>query len=140
MTSALHAADASEHATELGHGAHSGHHVCSFRLFAGVFSALLFLTIITVIVSRFDFGGFNMIIAMAIAAVKASLVMSIFMHMRWDTAINNIAFLSSILFLSLLFLFTLADYATRGDTDPVLATPSMQMKPAEYYQHDWSDH
>ncbi|MHC5065418.1 MAG: cytochrome C oxidase subunit IV family protein [Planctomycetota bacterium] len=136
MTSDSHAAQANETA----HDDHSGHHVCSFQLFAGVFFALLILTIVTVAVSRFDFGGFNMIIAMAIAAVKASLVMSIFMHMRWDTAINNIAFLSSILFLSLLFLFTLADYTTRGDTDPILATPSMQMKPAEYYQHDWTGH
>lgn len=107
-----------------GHDAHE-HHVCSFRLFGGVFAALLVLTFLTVAVSRFDFGAFNMLIAMAIAAVKASLVMSIFMHMRWDTAINNIAFLSSILFLALLFLFSMADFATRADADPALDVPSI---------------
>ena len=118
--------------------AHGGHHICSFQLFASIFAALLVLTCLTVLVSRFDFGGFNMIIAMAIASVKAALVMSVFMHMRWDTAINNIAFLSSLLFLALLILFTLADFATRGDTDPVLVQRSDKMMPADYY--DWSGH
>jgi cytochrome c oxidase subunit IV len=54
-----------------------------------------------------------MLIAMAIASVKASLVIAFFMHVKWDTAINKIVFLSSFLFLSLLFIFTLADHATR---------------------------
>ncbi len=118
--------------------AHGGHHICSFQLFAMIFGGLLVLTCLTVLVSRFDFGGFNMIIAMAIASVKAALVMSVFMHMRWDTAANNIAFLSSFLFLGILFLFTMADFATRGDTDPVLAQRSDKMMPADYY--DWSGH
>ena len=52
-------------------------------------------------------------IAMGIASVKASLVILFFMHMKWDTAINKIMFMSSFLFLSLLFIFTLADFATR---------------------------
>ena len=118
--------------------AHGGHHICSFQLFTRVFAALLVLTFMTVLVSRFSFGGFNMIIAMAIASLKAALVMSIFMHMRWDTAINNIAFLSSFLFLGILLLFTLADFATRGDTDPVLVQPSDKMMPPEF--KDWSGH
>jgi cytochrome c oxidase subunit 4 len=82
-------------------------------MFRNVLVALLFLTFITVAASRFDFGGANMLIAMAIASVKASLVIAFFMHMKWDTAINKIVFLSSFLFLSLLFVFTLADLATR---------------------------
>ena len=35
--------------------------------------------------------------------------MTFFMHLKYDTAINNIAIISSFLFLSLLFIFTLAD-------------------------------
>ena len=92
-------------------------HVCSAFLFTGVFVALLFLTFVTVFIAQFDFGGANMLIAMGVAAVKASLVLSVFMHLKWDTAINNIAFLGSLIFLSLLFLFTLADHGTRGDAD-----------------------
>ena len=82
-------------------------------MFFSVLVALLFLTFITVAVAQFDFGSANMLIAMGIAAVKASLVIAFFMHVKWDTAINKIVFLSSFLFLSLLFVFTLADLFTR---------------------------
>lgn len=94
-------------------------HVVPAKMLAGVLMALFFLTFITVWVAQFDFGSANMLVAMAIAAVKASLVMAIFMHLRWDTAINNIMFLGSFLFLSLLLIFTLSDFATRGDTSPI---------------------
>jgi len=98
-----------------GHGElDMGHvHVSSSAMFLNVLIALLILTFITVAVSRFDFGSANLLIAMAIAAVKASLVIAFFMHVKWDTAINKIVFLSSFLFLSLLFVFTLADLLTR---------------------------
>ena len=92
-------------------------HVVPAAVFGKVIGALLVLTILTVVASRFHFGSMNMFIAMAISAVKASLVMTFFMHLKWDTAINNITIISSFLFLSLLFIFTLADVATREDVD-----------------------
>jgi cytochrome c oxidase subunit 4 len=115
-----------------GHGDHvvdhSHHaHVCSFQTFFGIYVALLFLTFVTVAVaepvSGLHLGSASMLVAMAVAAVKASLVMTVFMHLRWDTAMNNLAFLGSLIFLSLLFLFTLADHATRGVSDPIAGTP-----------------
>jgi cytochrome c oxidase subunit 4 len=103
-----------------GHDGHGGdahgwgpHHVTPARTFLNVLIALLILTVITVGASRINFGSANLLIAMLIACVKASLVIAIFMHVKWDTAINKIVFLSSFLFLSLLFLFTLSDQATR---------------------------
>lgn len=92
-------------------------HVCSSQTFMGILLTLLFLTFITVYISRFDFGSANMLIAMAVAAVKASLVVAIFMHMLWDTTINKIFFISSFLFLGLLFLFTFADLLARADLE-----------------------
>ncbi len=111
MTEHEQTADAQAH--------HHQHHVASVATFTITLMALLVLTMLTVAVSRFDFGGFNMVIAMMIAAMKAALVMTFFMHLKWDTAINNIVFLSSFIFLSLLFIFTLADFATRGGTNPL---------------------
>lgn len=128
-TPATHGADAhGEHAADHVVVDHSHHtHVASFGTFLNVYIALLFLTFVTVAVaepvSGLALGGASMIVAMAVAALKASLVMTIFMHLKGDTAINNIAFLSSLLFLSLLFLFTLADHATRGVSDPIAGTP-----------------
>lgn len=104
-----------------GHDAHGygPHHVTSTKTFVNVLLTLLFLTVITVAASRVDFGSANLLIAMLIASVKAALVIAIFMHVKWDTAINKIVFLSSFLFLSLLLIFTLSDQATRGSADPL---------------------
>jgi cytochrome c oxidase subunit 4 len=109
--SAAHGHDAHGHgADEHGYGPH---HVTPAATFLNVLIALLMLTAVTVGASRIDFGSANLLIAMLIACIKASLVIAIFMHVKWDTAINKIVFLSSFLFLSLLFLFTLSDQATR---------------------------
>src|SRR5262249_41407999 len=122
QTPAADAHAAAPHAVDAAHGPEdhsSGHHVASAALFLRVLIALLFLTFITVGASRIPFGPANLIIAMAIAAVKASLVIAFFMHLLWDTAMNKIVFLSSFLFLSLLLTFTLADLVTRGIEDPI---------------------
>ena len=95
-------------------------HVVPGMLFFKVLLALFVLTVITVWIAQFDFGSANMLVAMGIATVKAALVMTFFMHLKWDTAINNITIISSFLFLSLLFIFILADLSTRGATDRLL--------------------
>ena len=112
----------SAHATAHDAHAHGMHvsHVSSAGTLLKVLIALLILTIITVAVSRVDFGGANLFVAMFIAVIKLSLVMIWFMHLKHDTATNILFILSSFVFLSLLFLFTIADWSTRGDTDPTL--------------------
>ena len=100
------------------------HHVSSTAMFTNVLLTLLVLTVITVGTSRIDFGAANMLIAMFIASIKASLVILFFMHVMWDTAINKIVFLSSFIFLALLFVFTLADQATRRIDHDIHATKS----------------
>lgn len=113
MTSEATHVDGHGHAGDAHHD--HDHHVCDAKTFVALLGVLMFLTFITVWVAQFDFGGANMWIAMAIASVKASLVMSVFMHMIWDTTINKLFFLSSFLFLGLLFLFAFADLFARGD-------------------------
>lgn len=119
--------DNHSHGHDHGHGElqMGHHHVSSSQMFVNVLLALLVLTVVTVGASRFDFGSANLLIAMLIASVKASLVVAFFMHVKWDTAINKIVFLGSFLFLSLLFIFTLADQATRkyDDQSLLLKTP-----------------
>ncbi len=56
------------------------------RIYMAVFVALAVGTVLTVLASRHDFGGsINMVIALAIATVKASLVAAIFMHLKWES-------------------------------------------------------
>jgi cytochrome c oxidase subunit 4 len=85
-------------------------HVMPVRLLIGVWAALMVLTIITVAVTSVDLGArVNLIVAMAIATVKAGLVCTYFMHLRWDRPFNILVFLGSLLFVSLFISMTLFD-------------------------------
>lgn len=85
-----------------------------------VLIALLILTIITVSASRVDFGSptTNVVIAMTIATVKATLVALFFMHLKDDKAINGLIFVSTLLFLAVFLGFCLVDAESRWDTRP----------------------
>ena len=96
------------------HDAH-GHdhglaHTMPIPLLFGVLVALLVLTIATVAVTSIDLGAQgNLIVAMAIATVKAALVCTFFMHLLWDKKFNLVLFLTSVLFLVLFLSMTTTD-------------------------------
>ena len=55
------------------------------KSYIAVFVALAVFTVATVAVSTKDFGGsMNVVVALAIATVKASLVAAVFMHLKWE--------------------------------------------------------
>lgn len=57
------------------------------RLYLIVFASLLAGTVLTVVAAQVDFRGhWNVVVALAIAGVKASLVAAIFMHLKWERA------------------------------------------------------
>lgn len=66
--------------------ASNSHEKSHLPLLIGVFGSLVILTIVTVAVAQLDFGSLalNILIAMAIATVKATLVAVYFMHLRWE--------------------------------------------------------
>ena len=56
------------------------------KMYMAVLAALAVGTVLTVVASRVEFGGsMNVVIALAIATVKASLVAAIFMHLKWES-------------------------------------------------------
>ncbi|MCL4836578.1 MAG: cytochrome C oxidase subunit IV family protein [Thermoanaerobaculia bacterium] len=89
-------------------------HIVPVRVYLLVFGALMVLTTVTVVVAYFDFGVLNNVIMLGIAAVKATLVVLYFMHVRYGTQLIPIVVGSSVLWLLILLAFTLADYFTRG--------------------------
>lgn len=105
--------EASSHAGSSGHGHHEGFaHVTPGSLLLLIGGTLLFLTAITVWVTYVDLGrSGNLIVAMAIATIKAGLVCAYFMHLRWDKPFNAIVFASSLLFVALFIIVTLLDKA-----------------------------
>ena len=88
---------------------HGVGHVVSLKILVAVFSALVALTIITYLASLVNFGEFNLIVALGIAVIKASLVVLFFMHLRWDRPFNAIVFVGCIIFVAIFLGFTLID-------------------------------
>ena len=90
------------------------HHITPLKVYFAVAAALLLFTAITVIVAQFDFGQWNMVVAMAVAGFKATLVALFFMHLYYDDKMYMIVFVSSLLFLAIFIIFTMYDTETRG--------------------------
>ncbi len=82
---------------------HSHNHVLPLKVYLGIGAALLFLTFVTVEVSLHDFGGFNIVIALAIASIKALLVAFFFMHLWYDNKLFFIAFTVCLLCLDCIY-------------------------------------
>ncbi len=90
------------------------HHVTPLPVYIGIFAALLVLTVVTVAVSRVNLGLMNTPIALAIAVVKATLVILFFMHVIHSTRLTWVVIISSFLWLAVMFVLMFADYFTRG--------------------------
>ncbi len=86
-------------------------HVLPLRTLFAVLGTLLVMTFVTVAVSWFDFGRFNLWIALGIAAFKASLVLLFFMHLKYDKPFNAIVIILSIALVVLFIAITLTDTA-----------------------------
>ena len=82
--------------------------------------ALLILTGVTVGASYVNFGSstVNVIVAMLIATMKASLVALVFMHLRNDKPLNSIIFVSSLIFLGIFLGFCMIDVDSRERVYP----------------------
>ena len=98
---------------------HDFAHPMPIPVLLAVFVALTVLTIITVAQSSFDLGGFDILIVMGIATIKASLVICFFMHLAFDKPFNMIVFVGSFVFVGLFVIFTLSDsQLTSGSFEP----------------------
>jgi len=99
------------------HAIHADHHITGPGTYAKVLLALLILTIITVAVSRVDFGNANTVVAILIASIKGSLVALFFMHLRHDK-LNAVIFVFGLFFLAVFLIWTLFDISTRRTVLP----------------------
>jgi cytochrome c oxidase subunit 4 len=71
-------------------------HVGSYRTYVAVWAALMVLLAATIAVARFDVSRFSVLINLAIATLKASLVLAFFMHLKYEGR-----FLNGLLFFTL---------------------------------------
>lgn len=110
------------HETTAGHHPHKDDgavhaHISSAPFYVAVFLALIALTILTVGQSYVDLGRLNLIVVILIATTKAALVVSFFMHLRYDNKFNALIFISCLFFIGVFFAYTLNDTERRGELD-----------------------
>ena len=92
---------------------HAGQHHGGPRIYTANLFALLFLTVLTVAAASFNFGSANVVIALAIASVKATLVALFFMHLIWEKPVNAIIAIAGFLFLGIFLMFDFLDVTSR---------------------------
>jgi cytochrome c oxidase subunit IV len=95
-----------------GHGQGTGH-IAPVSMYVGIFLALMVLTVVTYLVTWVDLGEFNLLVAMAIAITKASLVILFFMHVWWSPKIIKVSVGMSFFFLIIMLMMVMTDYLSR---------------------------
>jgi cytochrome c oxidase subunit 4 len=81
-----------------------------------VWAALVVLTGTTSAVSYIELGPWNVVVALAIAVLKASLVAWIFMGVRYTTSLTKLFVVAGLVWLSIMILITFSDYTSRSWT------------------------
>lgn len=100
-------------------------HIVSPKIYLVIFLTLMAGTGMTVWAAFHNFGLFNIVIALAIASFKATLVVLYFMHARYSPKRTQLVILCSIFWLGIMLVLTLADYSMRSPvTSKHLASPA----------------
>ena len=89
------------------------HHIISNRKLTAIWLALLALTALTVLITRLDLGGYKVLGALAIACLKAGLVIAVFMHMQYEGRLLRWLLFLALLTLAIFIGFTFFDVLYR---------------------------
>lgn len=76
--------------------------------------ALMLLLALTWSIGYINLGLFNVVIALAIAIIKALLVAMFFMHIKGSSRLLHLAATAGVIWLIIMLALTLTDYFTRG--------------------------
>ena len=89
-------------------------HIVPRRTYYVIFGILMLCTYLTVQIAFFDLGAFNVVAALTIAVIKATLVVLFFMHVKYSTRLTWVVIAGGIFWLGILLVLTMSDYLTRG--------------------------
>lgn len=92
-------------------------HIVSPKVYFLIFGTLMVGTIVTVLAAFKDLGQWNIVVALAIATFKASLVVLYFMHARYSPRRTHLVIICAVFWLAIMLALTLTDYQSR----PILA-------------------
>ena len=89
-------------------------HISPKSTYYAIFGALMVLTALTVDVAFQHLGWLNFPVAIAIAIMKATLVVLFFMHVKYSSKLTKLIVGTTFFFLASLFGLTMTDYLSRG--------------------------
>ena len=98
----------------------SATHVVETKTYIRVLAALMALLVITVVFSWIDFDrflpfrGWNTAFAIAIAVMKASLILAFFMHLKYGPRLTWAFAGAGFVWLGIMLTLTMTDYMTRN--------------------------
>lgn len=89
-------------------------HVIPSSVYVGIWAALMVLTATTVFASFIELHEWNIVLALVIATIKATLVALFFMHLYYSSKLTKVTMIAAIFFLFLLLALSMTDYLTRN--------------------------
>jgi cytochrome c oxidase subunit 4 len=89
------------------------HHIVPYKTYLLILAVLLVLTGISVAVTQINLGTLTVTIALLIAAVKSTLVLAIFMHLKFDNKMYAFMAIGVVLLIGVLIFITFLDYFYR---------------------------
>jgi cytochrome c oxidase subunit 4 len=101
-------------------------HIVPPKIYVGIFISLMVLTAATVGAAYVNLGAMNIVVALGIASLKATLVVLYFMHARYSPKRTQLVIICAVFWLAIMLALTLSDYATRG-REGAAKTPGVEV-------------
>jgi cytochrome c oxidase subunit 4 len=89
-------------------------HITEYKVYGWVLLVLLVLTTVTITVTWIDLAAWTVAVALLIATVKVAIVLTYFMHLKFDNSLFRIFVFMVLLIYVLVILLTFFDYAFRN--------------------------
>jgi len=89
------------------------HHIVPYKTYIYILAILIVFTLLSVAVTSIELGTVTVIVALLIASFKGFLVLSYFMHLKFDHKIFAIMVTGIILIITIVILITFLDYYYR---------------------------
>ena len=88
-------------------------HTTEYKVLGRILVLLMFMTFLTISVTSFNLGAFSVTIALLIAGFKGFMVLSYFMHLKYESLLLRILVGMVFVLFAVIVLITFIDYAYR---------------------------
>ncbi len=91
----------------------NGSHITEYKVLARVLLVLMFFTFLTISVTSYNLASFTVTIALLIAGFKGFMVLTYFMHLKYESLLLRLLVSMIFLLFAAIVLITFIDYSYR---------------------------